>query len=59
MGIVKWYEISCDNCDRAINHINYYPSYADLKEEGCVLSKDKIFCCEECKKDFFKNFVLG
>jgi hypothetical protein len=50
--IEKIYEISCDNCNHAINHIFYKPTIKDLKEDNIICYKGKQFCCEECLEEY-------
>lgn len=51
--ITKWYEVTCDWCGGAINHyIDKKPSKKMLKDEGCILHKDKIFCTEQCYNNY-------
>ena len=52
MSIVKWYEVSCDICGKAINHYRYRPTTNDLKECGVKIkriNKSEIkIICDEC-----------
>ena len=51
--IEKWYEVSCDLCGQVINHyIGNKPTTEELKEDGAVLYKSHIFCCEKCYDKF-------
>lgn len=51
--IEKWYEVSCDLCGQVVNHyIGNKPTKEELNEDGAVLYKTFIFCCEDCYNKF-------
>ena len=62
--ILKWYEVSCDQCGTCLNHyIGCKPSIKELKNDGFITYKEYVFCTEECYNKFrdikpIKNLIL-
>lgn len=46
--IMKWYEITCDYCGTAVNHLPYRPSNDELEKDGIIIRRGKHFCCNQC-----------
>lgn len=46
--IRKWYEITCDYCGGAMDHLPFKPSDECLKKDGVIIKRGKHFCCDEC-----------
>ena len=56
--IIKWYEYSCDNCNRGITHLVYRcMSKKEFENVGIILYNNKHFCCEECKDDYINKNI--
>lgn len=56
--IRKWYEYSCDNCNKAITHLTYRcVSKKEFENIGIILYNNKYFCCEECKNKYINKNI--
>jgi hypothetical protein len=49
MAIKKYYQVVCDGCSDTIQDFHSYPSYAELRHEGVIISKGKHYCSKSCK----------
>jgi len=51
--IQKWYEVTCDYCERVINHyIGRKPTREEIEHDGGITTATKQFCCKECYIDW-------
>lgn len=58
--IEKWYEVTCDYCNWALNHyIGNKPTREELEDDGFIVYKGMVFCGEECFENWKKENKLN
>lgn len=57
MGIVKWYEVSCDVCGETVH--TRTKNKEEIEHYNFILKGNKVYCSEECFKAKLNKNQIG